>query len=189
MMQYSEPWCKSLWKEQRKTGWNSSSFKSWMEGAWTLYFCTQTHTQDTQSSVLKRINAGLNFNRKNPCLQAQRSKSGFRNDLHPRASWYNRRLNLKPCLGNMFIFEDARGHLQLDYQLPNQTQHLHGKHRRLTISINKWRLCNPVSICNLIENTRTWYKAFHLFYCRQACIWEYRLECTYLRECLISRYV
>lgn len=170
-----------------KKNWVKFQFIQILDGGCmdSVLLHANTHTQDTQSSVLKRINAGLNFNRKNPCLQALRSKSGFRNDLHPRASWYNRRLNLKPCLWNMFIFEDARGHLQLDYQLLNQTQHLHGKHRRLTISINKWRLC----ICYLIENTRTWYKAFHLFYCRQACIWEYRLECTYLRECLISRYV
>lgn len=39
MMQHSEPWCK-----KNRTRWKSCIFKSSFNIAWTLYFCTHTHT-------------------------------------------------------------------------------------------------------------------------------------------------
>lgn len=91
---------------------------------------THAHTYTPQKQCVEEDYAGLNFNRKNPRLQALRSKSGFRNFPHPRASWYNRRLNLKSCDRNMFIFEDAGARLQMDNRLLNQQQCLQGKKKK-----------------------------------------------------------
>lgn len=90
-LSYFPTWCNPvnpganlLERQKRTTRWNSSSFKSCMEGAWTLYFRTQTYTH---KSCVGEDYAGLNLNSKNRCLQALWSKSGFRNFPHPRASW------------------------------------------------------------------------------------------------------
>lgn len=89
MMQYSEPWCKSLVR---------FLFIEILVGGCMDSVLVHTHTHEEDY-------ADLNFNRKNPRLQVLRSKSGFRMFPHPRASWYNRRLTSKSRNRNMFIFE------------------------------------------------------------------------------------